>query len=59
MTDPEKSKGRKKGSTEVRNKGKKVQSDNTVNEQEAPDTLTCNRCKRDIHKCKCKNDMLV
>ena len=45
MTDPERSKGRKKGSTEVRKKGKKVQSDNTVNEQEAPDTLICNRCK--------------
>ena len=26
MTDPERSKGRKKGSTEVRKKGKKVQS---------------------------------
>ena len=45
MTDPERSKGRKKGSTEVRKKGKKVQSDNTLNEQEAPDTLICNRCK--------------
>ena len=45
MTDPERSKGRKKGSTEVTKKGKKVQSDNTVNEQEAPDTLICNRCK--------------
>ena len=45
MTDPERSKGRKKGSTEVRKKGKKVQSDNTVNEQEAPDVLICNRCK--------------
>ena len=45
MTDPERSKGRKKGSTEVRKKGKKVQSDNTVNEPEAPDTLICNRCK--------------
>ena len=41
MIDPERSKGRK----EVRKKGKKVQSDNTVNEQEAPDTLICNRCK--------------
>ena len=45
MTDPERSKGRKKGSTEVRKKGKKVQSDNTVNEQEAPDALICNKCK--------------
>ena len=45
MTDPERSKGRKKGSTEVRKKGKKVQFDNTANEQEAPDTLTCNGCK--------------
>ena len=45
MTDPERSKGRKKGSTEVRKKGKKVQFDSTVNEQEAPDTLICNRCK--------------
>ena len=44
MTDPERSKDRKIGSTEVRKKGKKVQSDNTVNEQEAPDTLICNRC---------------
>ena len=26
-------------------KAKKVQSDNTVNEQEAPDALICNRCK--------------
>ena len=57
MTDPEKSKGRKKGSTEVRKKGKKVQSDNTANEQEAQDALICNGC-RDIHRCKCKNDML-
>ena len=45
MTDPERSKGRKKRSTEVRKKGKKVQFDNTVNEQEAPDTLIYNRCK--------------
>ena len=45
MTDLERSKGRKKGSTEVRKKGKKVQSDNKVNEQEAPDALICNRCK--------------
>ena len=45
LTDPERSKGRRKGSTEVRKKGKKVQSDNTVNEQEAPDALICNRCK--------------
>ena len=47
MTNPERSKGRKKGSTEVRKrkKGKKVQSDNTVNEQEAQDILICNRCK--------------
>ena len=45
MTDPERSTGRKKGSTEVRKKRKKVQSDNTVNEQEDPDTLICNRCK--------------
>ena len=44
MTDPEKSKGRKKGSKEVRKKGKKVQSDNTVNEIEAPDVRN-NRCK--------------
>ena len=44
MTDPEK-KGRKKGSKEVRKKGKKVQSDNTTNEQEAPDALICNGCK--------------
>ena len=35
MTDPERSKGRKKGSTEVRKKGKKVQFNNTANEQEA------------------------
>ena len=42
MTDPERNKGRKKGSTEVRNKGKKVQSNNTVNQQEAPDALICN-----------------
>ena len=45
MTDPERSKGRKKGSTEVRKKGKKVQSDNTVNEQEALYALICNGCK--------------
>ena len=45
MTDPERSKGREKGSIEVRKKGKKVQCGNTVNEQEAPDTLICNRCK--------------
>ena len=45
MTDPERRKGRKKGYTEVRKKGKKVQSDNTVKEQEAPDALICNRCK--------------
>ena len=45
MTDPERSKGRKKGSTEIRKKGKKVKSDNTVNEQEAPDVLICNGCK--------------
>ena len=45
MTDPERSKGRNKGSTEVRKKGKKVQSDNTVNEQKAPDALICSRCK--------------
>ena len=44
MTDPERSKGRKKGSTEVRKKGKKVQSDNTVNKQEVPDALICNGC---------------
>ena len=43
MTDPARSKGRKKGSTEERKKRKKVQSDNTVNEQEAPDTLICKR----------------
>ena len=43
MTDPEKSKGKKKGSTEARKKGIKVQSDNTVNEQEAPDALICIR----------------
>ena len=45
MTDPERSKGRQKGSVEVRKKGKKVQSSNTTNEQEAPDALICNRCK--------------
>ena len=45
MTDPERCKGRKKGSTEVGKKGKKVQSNNTVNEKEAPETLICNRCK--------------
>ena len=45
MTDPERSKGEKKGSIEVRKKGKKIQSKNTVNEQEAPDALICNRCK--------------
>ena len=45
MTEPERSKGRKIGSTEVRKKGKKVQSDNTANDQEAPDALICNRCK--------------
>ena len=45
MTDPERSKGRKKGSTEARKKGKKVQFDNTANEQEAPDALICNGCK--------------
>ena len=44
MTDPERSKGRKKRSTEVRKKGKKVQFDNTVKEQEAPDALICNGC---------------
>ena len=36
MTNPERSKGRKKGSTEVRKKGKMVQSDNTANEQKRP-----------------------
>ena len=45
MTDPERNKGRKKGSTEVRKKGKKVQSDNTANEQEASDALICNGSK--------------
>ena len=45
MTDPERSKGRKKWCTEVRKKGKKVQSDNTANEQEAPDAQICNGCK--------------
>ena len=45
MTDPERSKGRKKGSTKVRMKGKKVQFDNTAKEQEAPDVLICNGCK--------------
>ena len=45
MTEPERSKGRKIGSTEVRKKGKKVHSDNTANDQEAPDALICNRCK--------------
>ena len=45
MTDPERSKGRKKGGTEVRKKGKKVQFKNTANEQEAPDALICNGCK--------------
>ena len=45
MTNPESSKGRKKGSTEVRKKGKKVQFYNTANEQEAPDALICNGCK--------------
>ena len=52
MTDPERSKGRKKGRTEVRKKGKKVQFDNTANEQEAPDALICNGCKeifRDVN----------
>ena len=44
MTDLERSKGGKKGSTEVRKKGKKEQSDNTTNEQEAPDALICNGC---------------
>ena len=44
MTDPERSKGRKKGSTEVRKKGKKVQFD-TAKEQEASDALICNGCK--------------
>ena len=45
MTDLERSKGRKKGGTEVRKKGKKVQSDNTGNEQETPNALIRNRCK--------------
>ena len=45
MTDPERSKGRKKGSTEVRKKGKKLQFDNTAKEQEAPDALIHNGCK--------------
>ena len=45
MTDPERSKGKKKGSTEVRKKGKKVQFDNTAKEQEASDALICNGCK--------------
>ena len=57
MTDPERSKGRKKGNIEVRKKGKKVQFDNAANKQEAPDALICNGCKG-IHRCKCKNDML-
>ena len=45
MTDPERRKCSKKGSTEERKKGKKVQSDNTANEQEAPESLICNGCK--------------
>ena len=45
MTDPERSKGRKKGSTEERKKGKKVQFENTANEQEALETLICDRYK--------------
>ena len=45
MTDPERSKDRKKGGTEVRKKGRKVQFDNIANEQKAPDALICNGCK--------------
>ena len=46
MTDPERSKARKQGSTEVRNKGKKVQFDNTAKEQEDPDAQICNGCRK-------------
>ena len=45
LSDPERGKDRKKGSTKVRKKGKKVQSNNTVNEQEASDAIICNGYK--------------